>query len=117
MGTENAKGVISQIRRNKTAKLILPSQIQNLKDLECFLKLPNYDITKIKLQYKHYPERTEPFICRPDLVLDNIIMQQNEVFGKAQEITGDGSAETGKQFEKEDHNREAKDDYEKDHDI
>lgn len=70
MGTENKRDGISLMRRKRTEKLVLPSDIENLKDLECFLKLPNYDLTKIKLEYKRFEDIHEPFIIRQDLKLE-----------------------------------------------
>lgn len=66
-GIEDAKDALSIARREKTKKLILPSDIMNLKDLELFLKLPDYFVTRTFLEKKHYIDINVPFIVREDL--------------------------------------------------
>ena len=53
----------------KDRRLVMASEIMNLKDLECYLKLPNYPVTKIKLDWKGYPNLNDPFIMREDMKL------------------------------------------------
>ncbi len=88
MGTEDTRDGISLIRRKKTEKLVLPSEIQNLKDLNGYLKLPNYDITKIEFKYKSYPDRHEPFLMKPEFNLENIILEQSRILAEVEAITG-----------------------------
>jgi len=76
MGTEDYRDGISLVRRKRTERLILASEIQNLRDLTAFLKLPNYNVVEIQFNYKHYEDKTKPFICRDDLNLENIIQKQ-----------------------------------------
>ena len=61
---------LSLVKHRKTQKLVLSSEIQNLKDFECFLKVSNYDLTKLKLAFKAYPIETQPISIRDDLKLD-----------------------------------------------
>lgn len=75
MGTEDTRDGISLVRRKRTEKLVLPSDIENLRDLECFLKLPNYDLTTIKLEYRKFEDLHEPFIIRPDLNMENFVTE------------------------------------------
>ncbi|MBF0558678.1 MAG: type IV secretion system DNA-binding domain-containing protein [Nitrospirae bacterium] len=78
-GVANTKDGYTQTRRRKTERLVLPSDIMNLRDLECMVKIANYDITKTKLAYKAYDDRNEPFLLRPDFLMDTIIKQQVEI--------------------------------------
>ena len=75
-GVANTKDGYSQTRRKKTERLVLLSDIMNLRDLECLVKIANYDITKTKLKYKAYQDRNEPFVLKPDFLMGNIIKQQ-----------------------------------------
>lgn len=66
-GIEDSKDALSIARKEKTKKLILPSDIMNLKELELFIKLPDYFIARTWLEKKHYMEVNTPFILREDL--------------------------------------------------
>ncbi len=52
--------------------LVLPSTIQNLKNLEGFLKFPEYPHCKIKLDIKSYPDISPGFEVRVGFMLDSI---------------------------------------------
>jgi type IV conjugative transfer system coupling protein TraD len=86
MGTEDSRDGISLIRRKKTEKLVLPSDIQNLKDLNAYLKLPNYDISKVEFRYKSYPDKHEPFLMKPEFNLENIILEQAKILAEVKEV-------------------------------
>jgi type IV conjugative transfer system coupling protein TraD len=110
MGVENNRDGISLMRRKRTDKLVLPSEIQNLRDLAAYLKFPNYDVANIQLQYKKYENRAEPFLCRDDLNLANIVREQEELAREVRDIAGDRGKEiivekrikeTGKRQEQE----------------
>ena len=47
----------------RTKPIVIPTEIQNLKDLEAYIKLPgNYPLTKLKMNYQPLPQgRTKPF--------------------------------------------------------
>ena len=45
----------------------------NLKDLECYVKMPNYDVSKATLTYKEYGTHEKPLLIRNDLVMDTIV--------------------------------------------
>lgn len=90
MGTEDSRDGISLIRRKKTEKLVLPSDIQNLKDLNAYLKLPNYDITKVEFKYRRYPDRHEPFLMKPEFNLENIILEQSRILAEVEAISISG---------------------------
>ncbi len=66
-GRENAGITVS--RRYKTERLILPSQIRDLRDLEMYTQLPNAGVAKTKLTYKAYPSQAEAMVLREDMLL------------------------------------------------
>jgi len=53
--------------RNTTEPILLPSEIMDLKDLECIVKFANYSPVKSKLHYTEYPKNNDGFIMRSDL--------------------------------------------------
>jgi hypothetical protein len=59
----------------------------NLQDLECLAKIANYDITRTKLAYKAYDDRNDPFLLRPDFLMDTIIKQQVEIQKEAVNVS------------------------------
>lgn len=77
-GVANTKDGYTQTKRRKTERLVLPSDIMNLRDLECLVKIANYDITRTKLSYKAYDDSNEPFMLRHDFLMETIIKQQVE---------------------------------------
>jgi len=72
MGVDNYKDGVSISQRVKQESLVLPSEIMNLKDLSCYIKIPNYDISQTELSYRKYSDNELPLIIRDDLILDNI---------------------------------------------
>lgn len=86
MGVADNRDGVSLMQRKKTEKLIIPSQITNLRDLECYVKIPNYDITKTFLSFKKYSDRNEPFLIRPDLVLEKIRSEQEHIITEAEAV-------------------------------
>jgi hypothetical protein len=45
----------------------------NLPDLHAYVKIPNIpEITETTLTYKSYPAKTEPFLIRSDLILEQV---------------------------------------------
>jgi len=61
MGPADYRDGLSITRRRKTERLLLPSQFTLLKDLECYLKLLSYDITKTKIQFKSFEQKNKAF--------------------------------------------------------
>jgi type IV secretory pathway TraG/TraD family ATPase VirD4 len=50
-------GVLKSTTRAKL--VVIPTEIQNLKDLEAYIKLPGtYPITKFKMDYQHFHKNT-----------------------------------------------------------
>lgn len=50
-------------RAIKTRPVVLASEIQNLPDLHCYLKICHFDATRIRLDYQQYPAINEPTQC------------------------------------------------------
>lgn len=100
MGVQDNRDGISLIRRKRTEKLILPAQIQNLKDLHGYLKISGYQYAAITLQRRDYPDVADPFICRPDLNLEHIIQQEAEAIAEVGEVIG-GDRDYDRSAEKE----------------
>jgi type IV conjugative transfer system coupling protein TraD len=67
MGVKNYKDGVSISQRVKQESLVLPSEIMNLKDLSCYIKIPNYDISQTHLSYRNYSDNELPLIIRDDL--------------------------------------------------
>ncbi|MCR4287537.1 MAG: type IV secretion system DNA-binding domain-containing protein, partial [Deltaproteobacteria bacterium] len=78
MGPGDDRDGISLAKRRQTGRLILPSQIQNLKDLNFYLKVPGFDITQTRLEYKGYEKINAPFMLRDGLDINEIFEKQNE---------------------------------------
>jgi type IV secretory pathway TraG/TraD family ATPase VirD4 len=64
MGVSDFKDGISLQPSEKTQRLVMPSDLQNLPDLECYVKLPGHFITRTKLDYRKYEGQNVPFILR-----------------------------------------------------
>ncbi len=70
IGVTDFKDGISLQPRDKTERLIMPADLQNLPDLECFIKLPGYFLVRTKLTYKKYKNKHLPFILREGLEIE-----------------------------------------------
>ena len=68
-GPEDSRDSVQVQKQLKDRRLVMASEIMNLKDLEAYLKLPNYPVTKIKLNWQGYPNLNDPFIMRDDMKL------------------------------------------------
>ncbi len=97
MGTENNRDGIALIRRKKTEKLVLPSDIQNLRDLTAFLKLPNYDVAKVQFIFRKYLDQHTPFIMKKEFHLDSIVSEQNRVFEGTKDRTNNKEISSSKE--------------------
>ena len=91
MGVADNRDGVSLMQRTREKDLVLPSEIMSLRDLEAYLKVANYSITKIQFNYKKYPDKHEPFIVRDDLLLDNIVAEQRALAAKARAAVGPGA--------------------------
>jgi len=88
MGVADNRDGVSLMRRRKLESLILPSEIMLLKDLELFLQIPNYNLTRTRLIWKPYPVNAQALHFRPDLDLDRIMAEHQAIRERAREIIG-----------------------------
>jgi len=72
MGLRDLRDGINLSRSTKTKKLVLPSELQVLHNLEAFVKFPNFDYTRTKIPYVHYVDRHVFFTLRKDMKLPPI---------------------------------------------
>jgi hypothetical protein len=93
MGVKNFKDGTNLSERKKKESLILPSDLTNLPELTGIVKFPNYnyvlsrwhsgkDPTRPK---EIYPDLTEPFVLRDDLLMENIVREQQEIRQRLEE--------------------------------
>lgn len=62
MGPADIRDGLSVTRRRRIERLLLPSQFTSLRDLECYLKMLSYPITKTKITFKKFEPVCEAFI-------------------------------------------------------
>ena len=117
MGVEDNRDGISLVRRKRTEKLILPSEIKNLRELHGFLKLSNYDWAKMQLQYRDFPDVAPSFICRGDLNLEKAIKDQAENAKKADRVLSHEGTEVLKNAIKRERNRDKSEDADRDIEV
>ncbi len=56
-GANTIRDGVSLNQQTHTKPIVIPTEIQNLRDLEAYIKLPgNYPITKLKMLYQHLPQ-------------------------------------------------------------
>lgn len=67
MGPAEMRDGISLSRKEKTKRLVMPAEFKNLKDLEFYIKIPNFHCTKSKLEYRPYETRHAAFEIREGL--------------------------------------------------
>ncbi|MHB8843326.1 MAG: type IV secretion system DNA-binding domain-containing protein [Nitrospirota bacterium] len=92
MGVSDNRDGVSLMQRSREKDLVLPSEIMNLRDLEAYLKIANYSITRIEFQYRSLCDRHEPFVVRDDLLLEKIAAEQLLIASTAKAVV---SSETG----------------------
>ncbi|MBI3755388.1 MAG: type IV secretion system DNA-binding domain-containing protein, partial [Deltaproteobacteria bacterium] len=88
MGVADNRDGVSLMRRKRLEKLILPSQIQSLPDLNCYLQVAGFPITQAALEYSSYPNREQMFTLRDGLNLAEIAAAQEKIIREAAEKTG-----------------------------
>lgn len=87
MGVDDRRDGVSLMRRRKVEPLILSSEIMELKDLEFFLRIPNYGLTRTHLIWKSFPAMAKALQFRSDLDLDRIMAEQRIIRAQAEAIT------------------------------
>jgi type IV secretory pathway TraG/TraD family ATPase VirD4 len=88
MGVDDHRDGVSLMRRRKVEPLVLYSEIMELQDLELFLKIPNYGLTRTHLIWKPFPVEAKALEFRKDLELDRVIAEQRAIRLEAEKITG-----------------------------
>lgn len=71
MGLADLRDGISLAKNTRIKKLILPSSLQSLHELEAIVKFPNLDYTKTTIPYISYPKNHEYLILRKDMMLSS----------------------------------------------
>lgn len=61
MGPINYRDGLNITKLRRTERLLLPSQFSLLRDLECYLKMLAYDVTKTKIQFKKFEQQNKSF--------------------------------------------------------
>jgi len=69
-GAHQMRDGVNVSRHNVTKPLVMPSEIQNLKDLELYLQLPNYPFMKTNIEWKDRDIKSKAFIENDDLIED-----------------------------------------------
>jgi type IV secretory pathway TraG/TraD family ATPase VirD4 len=88
MGVDDHRDGVSLMRRRKVESLILSSEIMELKDLELFLRIPDYGLTRTYLTWKSFSAMVKGLQFRQDLNLDRIMAEQQAIRRQAGAITG-----------------------------
>ena len=98
MGVADNRDGISLMESKVRERLILPSQIASLPDLNAFVKIANYNITKTELKYRKFPDVAEPIIIRQDLNLEEMIKAEQRAKARNYTEQAGDSAESGVQY-------------------
>lgn len=69
MGLSDVRDGISLSRSTRIKKLILPSSLQSMNELQAVVKLANFDYTMTKIPYIHYPVLHDYLVLRKDMYL------------------------------------------------
>ncbi|MBA3814739.1 MAG: type IV secretion system DNA-binding domain-containing protein [Alphaproteobacteria bacterium] len=71
-GANSTRDGVSLSRQTRQKPLVLPAEFSQLKDLECYIKLPgDYPCTKLQMGYqKSASLKTEPFLLKPEKMRD-----------------------------------------------
>ncbi|OJW49672.1 MAG: hypothetical protein BGO67_03975 [Alphaproteobacteria bacterium 41-28] len=66
-GANSTRDGVSLSRQTRQKPLILPTEFSQLKDLECYVKLPgDYPCTKLQMTYQAATSNIQPFLLRPE---------------------------------------------------
>lgn len=65
-GAQSARDGVSLSQQDRRRSVVLPTQIANLKDLQCYVRLPgDYPVTQLKMKYKPARKISSGFLERP----------------------------------------------------
>ena len=66
-GAHSMRDGVSLSRQTRQTPLIMLAELSQLKDLQCFLKLPgDYPCTKIRMRLRKSSKKQEPFLLKPE---------------------------------------------------
>lgn len=68
-GARDSRDSQSYRKLRFTDKLLLPSQLQSLPNLSCYLKLSGFPLTLSRVTHRNYPDRAKSFIADKQFVL------------------------------------------------
>jgi len=71
MGVVDMKDSLSISTQEKDKRLVLPSEITSLEDLNFYIQLSGYPITRDKFNYRKFPQTNEFYIGRKDFDFDH----------------------------------------------
>lgn len=62
MGVDNNRDGLSINQQKNRERIVMPSEITALPDLNCYVQFPGYPVTKTILTYKSFSDKNEPFV-------------------------------------------------------
>lgn len=66
-GAHSMRDGVSLSRQTRQTPLIMPAELSQLRDLQCFLKFPgDYPCTKLRMRYCNPSKKQEPFMLKPE---------------------------------------------------
>jgi type IV conjugative transfer system coupling protein TraD len=77
-GAHQMRDGVNINRQNIVRPLVMPSEIQNLRDLELYLQLPNYPFVKTEIKWKDRAIKSSGFIEMDSLISDSNNNSQKE---------------------------------------
>jgi len=69
MGVNDNRDGTTLAERTRKESLFLPAEIMKLPDLTAIVRFKTYDPLITKFEYRDYPDKTEGFVLRKDLLL------------------------------------------------
>jgi len=82
LGPDERKAGLSFARKTKMEKIVLASEMMDLRNLHFYLKMGHYDVTKTSIKYKDFPAKSPIFEMRDDLSLSSIKMINEKIIEK-----------------------------------
>jgi type IV conjugative transfer system coupling protein TraD len=66
-GAHSTRDGVSLSRHTRQKPIVMPAELSQLKDLECYIKYPgDYPSTKIQMTYQSVVSSVEPFLLKPE---------------------------------------------------
>jgi len=79
-GANSTRDGVSLSRHTRQKPIVIPAELSQLQDLECYIKLPgDYPCTKLQTTFQKAPSlRTEPFLLKPERERDYSVSSTTE---------------------------------------